>query len=263
MKTFCFTVDDNVRCLKEMTESGCGSIFDHPYLAMYKRLREQFDLKVQLNLFYRCEGFDLSKMSDRYRAEWAQNADWLKLSFHSEYENVKPYAASGYDEVYDDCHRVHEQILRFASDASLAKTTTVHYCLATGEGLRALADNGVQGLLGLYGTEEKPRSSYSIGAEDAKRLRGGEILKLDGICHGSIDIILNLFSKSQILEQLGDLLARDCIRVMIHEQYFYADYPRYQPDFEEKIGAAFRFMTENGYESRFFEEITDADGTVE
>ena len=48
-KTFCFTVDDNIRFLKEIAEKNYKSIFEHPYLAMYKRLHEDFDLKVQLN----------------------------------------------------------------------------------------------------------------------------------------------------------------------------------------------------------------------
>ena len=86
MKTFCFTVDDNIRFLKEITENAYSSIFEHPYLAMYKRLHEEFDLKVQLNLFYRTEDFDLSKMSSAYYSEWEENADWLKLSFHSDFE---------------------------------------------------------------------------------------------------------------------------------------------------------------------------------
>ena len=43
---FCFTVDDNIRFLKEITENRYQSIFDHPYLAMYRRLHEEFDLKV-------------------------------------------------------------------------------------------------------------------------------------------------------------------------------------------------------------------------
>ena len=30
-------------------------MFDHPYLAMYRRLHEKFGLKVQLNLFYDAE----------------------------------------------------------------------------------------------------------------------------------------------------------------------------------------------------------------
>ena len=97
MKTFCFTVDDNIRFLKEITENRYKSIFEHPYLAMYKRLHEKYGLKVQLNMFYCTSGFDLSLMSDSYYSEWEENSDWLKLYFHSEYENLRPYEFSGYN----------------------------------------------------------------------------------------------------------------------------------------------------------------------
>jgi hypothetical protein len=42
---------------------------------------------------------------------------------------------------------------------------------------------------------------------------------------------------------------------MIHEQYFYPDYEYYQSDFKEKIEIAVKFLTANGYESVFFEEL--------
>ena len=45
------------------------------------------------------------------------------------------------------------------------------------------------------------------------------------------------------------------VSVMIHEQYFYPDYPRYQKDFAEKISAAFEFLVKNGFRSVFFEDI--------
>ena len=158
MKHFCFTVDDNIRFLKEITEKNCKSIFEHPYLAMYKRLHEEFGLKVQLNLFYRMEGFELSQMTSVYSSEWEENSHWLKMSFHSDFENEKPYEFSGYDEVYQDCNQVNAEIIRFASPAALAKTTTIHYCLATEEGLQALVEQKVLGLLGLFGNQEKPRT---------------------------------------------------------------------------------------------------------
>ena len=44
MKWFCYTVDDNIRFLKEINERRPNSLFDHPYLAMYKRLHKQFGL---------------------------------------------------------------------------------------------------------------------------------------------------------------------------------------------------------------------------
>ena len=255
MKAFCFTVDDNIIFLKDLTERNYNSIFEHPYLAMYKRLRKSFNLKIQLNLFYKTEGFDLSVMSDRYLAEWKANSDWLRLSFHSDLNNVKPYEFSGYDEVFSDCEKVNREILRFASPDSLAKTTTVHYCLTTKEGRRAVADNGVLGLLGLYGTAEKPETSYSVDAESADKIRRGNIVKVDGISHAAIDVVLNCFSKEENLRKLSALTDRESIRVMIHEQYFYPDYKAYQPDFEAKLFAAFSFLTSNGYESRFFEEL--------
>ena len=252
---FCFTVDDNIRVFKDITERDYGSIFEHPYLAMYKMLHEAFDLKVQLNLFYRCEGFDLSMMSDVYSNEWAENSDWLKLSFHSELENVRPYEISDYDEVKRDCDNVHREILRFAGKSSLARTTTVHYCVTTAQGLCALKNCGVGGLLGLFGTSDAPRTSYGLGLDLAEKIREGGIAVSDGISFSGIDIVLNCFSKQEILRQLRGLIGRNSIRVMIHEQYFYPDYFNYQPDFEQKLIATFDFLRAEGYESAFFENI--------
>lgn len=255
MKTFCFTVDDNIRFLKELEKEGAQSIFSHPYLAMYKRLHEAFGLKVQLNLFNRMEGFVLSRVSERYICEFKENSHWLKLSFHSELENVRPYEFSGYDEVFADAKKVNDQICRFASPSALGKTTTVHYCRTTPEGLEALKDNGYLGLLGLFGDSEEPRSSYSLEEGIASRIRDGELVKKDGVTFASIDVILNRFSKEKILALLENLKGRSCIKVMIHEQYFYPDYKSYQPDFEEKLNATFSFLTSLGYKSSFFEEL--------
>ena len=254
MRSFSFTVDDNIIFLKDITEMGCKSIFDHPYLAMYKRLHEKYDLKIQLNLFYECEGFNLTYFSDRYKDEWKACSDWLKLSFHSRFENVNPYEFSGYDEVYGDCARVQTEILRFAGESSLAKTTTIHYCLATLDGLRALYDNGVRGLLGLYGKTQNPSVSYSRSESEAEIILTGKTIEADGIAHAALDIVLNCFDKKTILEKLERLYGRKLIKVMIHEQYFYSYYKSYQKDFEEKISAAFEAMIENGYKSVFFEE---------
>lgn len=222
---------------------------------MYRRLHDEFDLKVQLNLFYRTDGFDLSMMSDDYSDEWRRNSDWLKLSFHSELENVMPYGESSYDEVFDDCRRVNDEIRRFSSPSSLASTTTVHYCSLTEGGLRALEDNGVIGLLGLFGTVDEPRTSYGIAEGDADRIRKGEILKIGNISFAPIEVVLNKFGRDEIIERLMNIRNRDFLSVMIHEQYFYEDYERYQPDFEEKLNRAFSHLKESGYESSFFEGV--------
>ena len=254
-KKFCFTVDDNIRFLKELNEGSYPDIFSHPYLQMYRRLHEKYGLKVQLNLFYEADEFNLSQMTDKYRNEWLEHSDWLKLSFHSRLENVKPYQSSGYEEVFEDCQQVHREIVRFASLPSLAKTTTVHCCLATNEGLTALKDNEVCGLLGLYGTSESPRFSYQSTPSECILLRGGQVVSSDNMMYSAIDIVLNCYNEREILRLLGGLSQRDFIKVMIHEQYFYPDYPNYQPNFEEKLNITFGHLKENGYDSIFFEDL--------
>lgn len=254
MKQFVFTVDDNVRFLRELTEGSFEHPWEHPYLKVYHTLHRRYGLKVQLNLFYRENEFSLDQVTPRYRRDFEENADWLKFSFHSELENRRPYEFSGYDEVFAACSAVHREILRFAGAASLAETTTIHYCRTSSDGLCALRDCGVRGLLGLFGTKEEPRSSYSLSLEAAERLREGEILSQDGLFFASIDLILNRCKKEETVPRLRELLGRDSIRMMIHEQYFYPDYPRYQPDFAQKTEAAVAFLSENGYQSIFLEE---------
>ena len=255
MKFYCFTVDDNIRFLKELTQTPEASIFAHPYLAMYRRLHEKFDLKVQLNLFYEMPGFDLSQMTDRYCDEFARNAHWLKLSFHSRLENVKPYEFSGYEEVYEDATAVNDQILRFAGADSLGKTTTIHYCRTTNEGLLAMKDLETEGLLGLFGTADSPRTSYSVPECMGDAIRAGQVAEYQGVKIASIDMVINDTKQENIIPELQLLRDHDQVRVMIHEQYFYEDYPRYQNNFEEKLKTVFAFLEDAGYQSRFFEEM--------
>ena len=253
-KSFCFTVDDNIRFFRELTEQPFESIFDHPYLGMYKHLHEKYGLKVQMNLFFEDQYFDLTKMTDRYKEEWRRNSNWLKLSFHSRRETNNPYVASKYDEVFEDCKKTHQEIIRFASKDALGKTTTIHFCTVTDEGIMALRDNGVQGLLGLYGDEEHPRGSYKNTLDECDTLRKGELVLRDGVTYGGIDIVLNRYSKEKIEEQLTELFHRNFIKVMIHEQYFYEDYHWYQKDFEAKLDHTFNLLLKNEFCSIFFEE---------
>ena len=105
--------------------------------------------------------------------------------------------------------------------------------------------------MGLFGSG----ISYSLDEVSAEKIRSGQIVKKDGISFAAIDVVLNCWSKEDNLKQLERLVERDHINVMIHEQYFYPDYRAYQPDFEEKISAAFAFLQSNAYQSKFLEEL--------
>lgn len=110
-------------------------------------------------------------------------------------------------------------------------------------------------LLGLFGTQVDSRTSYSIEEDMAERLRNGELLSIDGMYYSAIDLILNLHSLEEVEEKLRCLLGQNLIKIMIHGQYFYTDYGRYQADFADKVEVAVRILTESGYCSCFFEEL--------
>ena len=52
--------------IKELSESGAKSLFDHPYPAMLHRLHERFGIKIQLNLFYEKDDFTLAQRPKRH-----------------------------------------------------------------------------------------------------------------------------------------------------------------------------------------------------
>ena len=156
------SIDDNIWFLRDLHQDNPASLFDNAYLAFLKNVHETYGTKIHLNLFYETEGFDLSQLSDRYKAEWKANADWLRLSFHAlgEFPD-QPYINAGYDKVKADCTLVDEQIKRFAGKDSMGPLTTIHWGEATKEGVRAVKDAGYNGLLGYFGVyDEVPGVSY-------------------------------------------------------------------------------------------------------
>ena len=131
----------------------------------------------------------------------------------------------------------------------------MHYCLATPDGIKALAANGIKGLLGLFGDDDAPVTSYSLDEEKAKMLRDGGIYNDGEMSYAGIDIVLNCYSREENAEKLMCLLRRKNIKVMIHEQFFYEDYPYYQADFREKLRDVFKMLVSEGYNSVFFEKM--------
>ncbi len=272
---YALSVDDNVWWLAELNRDRPASIFDHPYLAVYRRAHEEYGAKVRLNLFYQVESpatekygpFDLSMMTDQYKDEFRRNSDWLRLAFHSKQESPgKPYIHSDYSEVYSDCARVYREIIRFAGAETLEKdVTTVHFGECSPDGIRALQELGMKCLMGYIDVDKngQPYVSYNLSAQrvlDTQRYgfwRDPET----GMMYGKIDLVLNLPHCTP--ERIPGLLTeehekhplRGFAEIMIHEQYFHSDYVLYEPDYAGRILAGCRWCHEHGYEGAFTSEV--------
>ncbi len=246
-----FSVDDNIWFLRDLTFGDYSSIFHHPYLKIYKDIHDKYNAKFQLNIYYETEGFDLSQMTDKYKNEWIENSHWLRLSFHARADAPEcPYIDASYQTAFEDCRAVHDQIIRFAGAETLDLYTTIHYCQASEDAVRAFRDCGIRGLVGLF---EPGRSCYELIFDDFS-----EPFKYDeksGLYYFVNDMIVNLYSLDAVPSILDKVKEKEFVEVMIHEQYFYEYFHMFQPDFADKVEACVKYLTADGRRSVFLDDL--------
>ncbi len=79
---------------------------------MLRGLHKKYGTKFVLNIYFTtADEFDLTKFPDRYRSEWRDNANWLKLAFHAHAnEPANPYIDAPPEQLIADFDKVREQI---------------------------------------------------------------------------------------------------------------------------------------------------------
>lgn len=271
------SVDDNIIFLWDITKNKdtYTSIFDNPYLAVYKKAHDLYGVCTHLNIFYQMsaehpnfaddrEDFDLSMMTDKFKDEWIANSDWLKLNFHAEQEfPAKPYKYTDYDTIYNDCKKVQNEIIRFAGKQTLSEETTMHWGECSKEGIPALLDCGIKTLAG-YFTFNKGETFVSYFYPDSlvSHIENRDFW-MDtelGMRFSKIEFVLNTTrAKTNLAECLAELekipTQTGYVDFMIHEQFFYSDYSHHIPHFEQLILQSAKWMKENGFAPAFLSEI--------
>lgn len=265
-----FTVDDCVRCFEDLTrnQDAYRSLFENPYLGLFRRAHEEFSSHAHLNLFYQSAdgGFDLSRMTAKFRDEFRDNADWLSLTFHARAEFPdEPYRAASYKTVYGDCAECTRQIERFAGGEVLRDSTTLHWGAATREGARALRDFGFRALCGYlcFDAAGAPWVSYYLNEAQVARAapREGFYDAGEDLLFPKLDLVLNApeWTADQVAPRLDALAARPheggLIQMVIHEQFFYPDYPHYEPDYAQRVLGMARWLKGRGYASASLSEL--------
>ncbi len=271
--------DDNILFLANLTRNKdvYTSIFQDPYLAVYKKAYDLYGAKVHLNLFYCFPGesslystareyFDLSMMTDKFKEEFRANAHWLKLAFHSYQEYPgSPYKFADPATIRADCIRVCREILRFAGPECLTDSTTVHFGEANLPCIRALRELGLRSLTGYFERQKngKPMVAYHIDGPLLDHIGGRDFWydTEEDMLFGRIDLVLNLKTYDWVMDTLREVVKdphrSGFLSLMIHEQYFYADYDGYLPDFEARVLDACKYVHDLGYVGSHISTATD------
>ncbi|MBQ2714960.1 MAG: hypothetical protein IJF76_04965, partial [Clostridia bacterium] len=264
--------DDNVIFLQDITKNKdvYKSIFDNPYLAVYKKAHDLYGAKVHINLFYEFddqarslfssprEYFNLSMTTDKFKEEFTKNSDWLKLSFHaySEFPD-KPYEHATREKITSDCIKVVKEIIRFAGPDSLSDTLTVHWGEANRECVRGLRSLGIKNFAAYFDPDDNGDYIVSYYHKENLKLcnhvheRDFFYDKREDAFFAKIDCVSNIGTLSEAMERVKNASTNPhtggFVSVMIHEQYFHDDYINYEPDFEARVLEPAKYLYERGY----------------
>ena len=262
-----FFIDDNIFFLTDLAREKPRSLFDHFYLKFLRKMHERYGTCFTLNLFFRNdhEPFDLTLVPDRWKGEFADHADWLKLSFHaySEFPD-RPYQNTPPEKLGADFDLVFQEVCRFAGEASFIPLEALHWAMARPSAFGELRKRGVRLLEGQFvsprtgiadaGEEERITDvGYFRSHNDALYIEENRYLFdfRHRILFWRNDCTANLWSVDEIRKMVGSV-TRDTIGLATHEQYSFPRYFNYLADHFERIETAIRTATERGYKPVFF-----------
>jgi hypothetical protein len=258
-----FSIDDNSFFLRDIARNNYTSLFDCFYLKRLRELHSKYGTRFVLNIYYATEdGFELPEFPDRYKGEWRDNSDWLKLAFHAyTHKPDRPYQYAPASRLIADLDRVAEQIIRFAGEQTCSPPTVIHWGMVQPAALKPLYERGVRVLSGYFRRQngiwdvnyllDDVRSEY-LSRHDALMDFGS------GIVFSRVDIVCNSTPIERIVPTL-EPLAKDpnqaeIMDLFTHEQYFWPFYSNYLPDHFKRLDVAIHWVTEHGYKPVFFHE---------
>lgn len=258
-----FSIDDNSFFLRDVAKQNYSSLFDCFYLKGLRELHSKYGARFVLNIYYTTEdGFVLPRFPDRYKGEWKDNADWLKLAFHA-YANKpdRPYQYAPASKLIADLDQVAEQIRRFAGEQSYSPPTVIHWGQVQPAALKPLYERGVRVLSGYFRRSSTGWDvNYLFDDVRSEYLSRHDALMdfNSGIVFSRVDIVCNSTPVERIVPTLEpcakDPNQAEIMDLFTHEQYFWPFYSNYLPDHFERLDVAIRWVTEHGYKPVFFHE---------
>jgi hypothetical protein len=258
-----FSIDDNSFFLRDIAQKKYASLFDCFYLKNLRELHSKYKTRFVLNIYYTTgDDFNLHHFPDRYKGEWQDNSDWLKLAFHAYADKPeRPYQYAAPARLIADLDKVAEQIIRFAGEQTYSPPTVIHWGMVQPTALRPLYKRGVRVLSGYF---RRVNGVWDINylLDDARSeylSRHDALMDFEsGIVFSRVDIVCNSTSIKRIVPTL-EPLAKDpnqaeIMDLFTHEQYFWPFYSNYLPDHFQRLEVAIRWVTERGYKPVFFHE---------
>lgn len=263
-KRYRVAIDDNSFFLRDVTQQGYRSLFDCFYLKMLRDLNKKYGAKFTLNIYFTTgDDWNLRQFPDKYRGEWKDNADWLRLAFHA-YANdpPRPYQDAPVEKLLTDLDLIAGEIRRFAGPETHSPPIVVHWGMTRPEAWRPLYERGSRVLGGYFRKNTSGQYDVNYRVDDARCewLSRHDLLKdfPSGIVFSKIDIIVNTTPLEKVVPTLEQAANDPCqgeiLDMLTHEQYFWPYYKNYLPDHAQRMDRAIEFATSRGYKPVFLQD---------
>lgn len=258
-RTYRVGVDDVIWCLENIYrhQDTYTSIFDDPFLNLFRRLHERYGTYVHMHVYYVNDdgSFNLSMFPDKYKPEFQANSHWLKWTFHSLADQPdSPYLNASYQQVMEEGKLVEKELLRFAGKEAMSNVTSQHWANSNLWATRAFRNLGYRCIDAyfIFDEEGNPAISYYLNKEQATHasVRDFWMDNKEDILFVKDDIIINEIELKDIDSYMDAIAAQEYHGfqyLLIHEQYFYEHYCNYEPDYEARVFATVDWCHRNGY----------------
>ncbi|MDD4872376.1 MAG: hypothetical protein PHR77_17630 [Kiritimatiellae bacterium] len=255
---FQYYIDDNIWWLKDIARSNYKSIYENPFINFFHSLYKKYGALIHMHIYYYddVDGFTLYKMPDKYKPEFRQAAEWLRLTFHA-YANAPsfPHRNSTYEYTLKCLDQVHSEIVRFAGEELLSPATVPHFNEMSVGAARAFRARGIKIIPGLSRSAQYVKRGLDAHVKERDFWYDND----EDIIMPSSDICCNRVKLADIVPHLEKVMKdpklNGFLYMMIHEQYFYPFYRAYMSDYRERVETAVRFAWEHGYKSAWVEDV--------
>lgn len=260
-------IDDHSFFFRDVLKNSYGSLFDCFYLAKLRELNRRYETKFNLNCFNSTpeRDFDLSMFPDKYRSEFEDNADWLRLAFHSENEfPPEPYREAPPEKLAADFDLVAKQLQRIAGKAYSAGLQ-IHFATVRADSYKVLAQRGVKML------QTSGRKNPSTGGKYCDFMLPNSITAYirenqgwmdfdSGIIfyNGAMPATCEWVPVGQTIplmrRKLDNPKHNTLVNIAGHEQYWWPFYKNFKEDNFDRWDAALRYITEQNYKPIWIED---------
>ena len=280
-KRYTVRIDDNSFVFTDLARERPSRLFEHFYLKGLKRLHERYGTKFILKCFYRNDHdpdhFTLDQMSDCYRGEFEDNADWLHFAFHawSEFPD-RPYQRCTEQKLAGDYDATTRELRRIVGEKACTPPTNVHWAMLPPNLFHVLRERGTRiltsaGFMANRIIVNGQAQDMGEGACDIGFFYEQDVARfmLDRRCFYDSDhdlflsrtfFCFNIDTPTEIEAKIRQedaasiATGTEVLEAVGHEQYAYPRYKNFLPDYFERLETCCRLPTELGYRPVFFQD---------